>query len=360
MKKLRIQTPSSDYTAHIGRGQIDTIPAALKAAYPKSRFALITDDNVGALYGARFAAACDAAGLDCLTIRVAPGEKTKNLSVFGDILRQLAQHGFNRADVIVAFGGGVVGDLAGFVAAVYLRGVRYVQVPTTLLAQIDSSVGGKTAINIPEGKNLIGAFHHPSAVYIDADFLTTLPPGDFASGMAELIKYAMIRDTDMMQTLEQIGRITADTPVLPELIVRCLEIKRNIVAADELDKGERMLLNFGHTIGHALERIGAARGIPITHGQGVARGMAVITAASERRGETEPGTTNRLLDLLVKAELPTDTEGFDQEEILDGILVDKKNIADTLNIILVSHPGGGFIKTIRRDEMSGYLSEGGL
>lgn len=355
MAKLRIQTPSSDYTAHIGRGFIDTIPAALKAAYPKSRVALITDENVDALYGARFKKACDAAGLDFLSIRVAPGEKTKNLGVFGDILRQLAQHSFNRADVIVAFGGGVVGDLAGFIAAVYLRGVRYVQIPTTLLAQIDSSVGGKTAVNIPEGKNLVGAFHHPSAVYIDTDFLRTLPDGDFAGGMAELIKYAMIRDADMMATLEHSGHITADSPVLPELIVRCLEIKRDIVAADELDKGERMLLNFGHTIGHALERIGAARGIPITHGQGVARGMAAITAASERRGETQPGTTQRLLHLLKAAGLPVNTDGFKQSEILEGIFVDKKNIADTLNIILVSQPGGGFIKTIHRDDMPGYL-----
>jgi 3-dehydroquinate synthase len=169
----------------------------------------------------------------------------------------------------------------------------------------------------------------------------------------------MIRDAIMMATLEHSGCITASTPVLPELIVRCLEIKRDIVAADELDKGERMLLNFGHTIGHALERIGAARGIPITHGQGVARGMAVITAASERRGETESGTTRRLLHLLNTAGLPTNTDGFDPQEILDGIFIDKKNIADTLNIILVSRPGGGFIKTIHRDDMSGYLSEGG-
>ena len=355
MKSIRIQTPTSDYMAHTGRNLMDTVPAQLAAAYPKSRFAVVTDENVHARYGQRFAEACDAAGLDCTVIRVAPGEKSKSLDVFGDILRRLAQSGFNRADVIVALGGGVVGDLAGFVAAAYLRGVQYIQIPTTLLAQIDSSVGGKTAVNIPEGKNLVGAFHHPSAVYIDTDYLTTLPVDDFAGGMAEMIKYAMIRDADMMAALEQSARITAASPLLPDLIVRCLEIKRDIVAADEMDKGERMLLNFGHTIGHALERIGARRGIPITHGQGVARGMAVITAASERLGLTESGTSERLADLLQKTGLPTDTSGFDKQELLEGIFIDKKNIADTLNIILVSDPGSGFIQKISRDEMISYL-----
>ena len=355
MKSIRIKTPTSDYMAHIDSGHMDSIPAQLAAAYPKSRFAVITDENVHALYGGRFAAACDAAGLDYAVIRVAPGEKTKSIAAFGDILRRLAQDGFNRADVIVALGGGVVGDLAGFVAAAYLRGVRYVQIPTTLLAQIDSSVGGKTAVNIPEGKNLVGAFHHPSAVYIDTDLLTTLPGDDFAGGMAEMIKYAMIRDADMMAALEQSDPITAVSPLLPDLIVCCLEIKRDIVAADEMDKGERMLLNFGHTIGHALERIGGVRGIPITHGQGVAIGMAVITAASERLGLTEPGTAQRITSLLQKTGLPMDTNGFDKQEIRKGILIDKKNIADTLNIILVSAPGRGFIKKISRDEITDYL-----
>ena len=355
MNNIHIKTPTSDYMAHIAGGHMDTIPAQLKAEYPKSRFAVITDENVHALYGARYATACDAAGLDYTVIRVAPGEKTKNLTVFGDILRRLAQGGFNRADVIVALGGGVVGDLAGFVASAYLRGVRYVQIPTTLLAQIDSSVGGKTAVNIPEGKNLIGAFHHPSTVYIDTHYLRTLPSDDFAGGMAEMIKYAMIRDADMMAALEQSAPITAGSPQLPKLIVRCLEIKRDIVAADEMDKGERMLLNFGHTIGHALERIGGMNDIPITHGQGVARGMAAITSASERLGLTEPGTAQRITDLLQKTGLPTDTSGFEKKDILKGILIDKKNIADTLNIILVSAPGRSFIKKIGRDEMISYL-----
>ena len=352
---LTVKTAARQYDICVEPGLMNSVPARLKEAFPKSRFVIISDDNVYDIYGQMITDLFLDSGLDHNIITVAPGEKSKSISVYADILSRLAQEKYNRADVIVAFGGGIVGDLAGFVAASYLRGVPYVQIPTTLLSQIDSSVGGKTAVNIPEGKNLVGAFYQPSAVYIDTDFLRTLPPQDFADGMAELIKYALIRDGEMFDTLENAGKINAGSEILKSLILRCLEIKRDVVSADEFDKGERMILNFGHTIGHGLERMGARGGTAVTHGQGVARGMAAITAASEKLGQTTPGTAARIIGVLKKTGLPHTIEGFDKQEILKGIFVDKKNLADTLSLILIKEPGQVFIHKIKRNQMSDYI-----
>ena len=335
MKRITVKTAKNEYTLSVGRGFKHQVAGYLKNDYPKSKFAIVTDDNVSALYEKQITKTFDDLRLRYDVISIKPGEKSKSVSVFSEITSFLAQRNYNRADVIVALGGGVVGDLAGFVASAYLRGVSFVQIPTTLLAQIDSSVGGKTAINIPEGKNLVGAFYQPSAVYIDMDFLTTLQDEDFADGMAELVKYAVIKDAQMFEALQNAGTITADSPILQDLIVKCLQIKRDVVTLDEFDKGERMKLNYGHTIGHGLERMCAQSGRHITHGQGVARGMVAITAASERLGQTQAGTTKRIIEVLEKQGLPTNIDGFDKDEILKGILVDKKNMADKLNIILI-------------------------
>ncbi len=354
MDILNIKAGTSDYNVNIESGLRHSIAKELKKAYPKSRFAVITDDNVFSIYGRQIKESFTAQGLDHEIISVAPGEKTKSFGVLADIASRLAQAKYNRADVIVAIGGGVVGDLAGFAASVFLRGISYVQVPTTLLSQIDSSVGGKTAVNIPEGKNLVGAFYHPKAVYIDTEFLQTLSSEIFADGMAEMIKYALIRDKEMFGILEQ-NDISAKSEMLKDMIIRCLAIKRDVVAADEKDKGERMILNFGHTIGHSLERICAGTKRNITHGQGVACGMAVITAASERLGETQKGSTARIVDVLKKNGLPFSIDDFDKQDILNGIFVDKKNVADKLNIILIKKPGSVFIKQITKQEMTNYL-----
>ncbi|MBT3318755.1 MAG: 3-dehydroquinate synthase [Clostridia bacterium] len=355
MKSITVKTAQNEYILSVGRGFKHKIAGLLKETYPKSKFAIITDDNVSALYEKEIAKTFDELDLRYDVITIKPGEKSKSMSVFSDINSFLAQKNYNRADVIVALGGGVVGDLAGFVASAYLRGISFVQIPTTLLAQIDSSVGGKTAINIPEGKNLVGAFYQPSAVYIDMDFLTTLKSVDFADGMAELIKYAAIKDAQMFETLEESDKIDANSEILEELIVRCLQIKRDVVIEDELDRGERMKLNYGHTIGHGLERMCAKSGRHITHGQGVARGMAAITAASEALGQTLPGTTERIIAVLKKQELPTDIDGFDKDEILQGILVDKKNMAEMLNIILIDEIGKVYIHEINSGEVERYL-----
>ncbi len=355
MNTLTMHAGTSTYPVYIENGLLDTFAAGLREMFPKSRFAVITDTTVHGLYGSRVAAALDALGLRYHIFTVQPGETAKSADTFAMLLSSLAQHSYNRADVVIALGGGVVGDLSGFVAAVYLRGIRYVQIPTTLLAQIDSAVGGKTAINLPEGKNLVGAFHQPSAVFVDSDVLQTLPQADFADGMAELIKYALIKDADMFSQLEAEAAVDAHSDSLPSLITRCLSIKRDVVAADERDTGERMLLNFGHTIGHGIERLCASQKLPITHGRAVAIGMTAITAASERMGLTALGTTERIIRVLKKAGLPHDISVFSKEDILKGILVDKKTVADTLHLVLVSEAGKSFLHRIPQSEMSSFI-----
>ena len=355
MQSITIKTRQNEYNVNVGRGFKGEIAQTLAEDYPKSKFAIITDENVSKLYIDEFTKGFRQNGRQFEVITLEPGEKSKSMAQFEKAVRLLAGKNYNRADVVVALGGGVPGDLAGFVASAFLRGVSYVQVPTTLLAQIDSSVGGKTAVNIPEGKNLVGAFYHPSAVYIDMDFLATLPDADFADGMAELIKYALIKDEQMFSQLELSGRIDAGSQMLEELVVKCLKIKRDVVMADELDKGERMKLNFGHTIGHGLERMSAEAGMNITHGQGVAIGMAAITAASERKGQTEEGTAKRITCVLEKQGLPVSVLQFSKDEILKGILVDKKNIADKINLILINKPGSSFIYPVEASAAKEYI-----
>jgi 3-dehydroquinate synthase len=354
MNKLVVKTKTSEYTIIIAPGLMASVPQRLMTMFPKSRFAVITDETVRRLFGPPLEEAFAQAGR-CHVFTIPPGEASKNIAAFGQLLSQLAQHKFNRADVIVALGGGVVGDLAGFIAACYLRGVQCVQIPTTLLAQIDSSVGGKTGVNLPEGKNLAGAFHQPSAVFIDPALLSTLPDADFADGMAELIKYALIRDSNMFALLENEPPVTADSSQLESLIVRCVSIKRDVVMADEKDTGERMLLNFGHTIGHAIERICAKQGVPMTHGKAIAMGMVAIAAAGECKGLTKPGTASRIEDVLYKTGLPSSLAGFDREDILDAILVDKKNMADMLHLVMVSEPGRSFLHRIPSATLPDYL-----
>lgn len=343
------------YTVQVGAGLLERLPEQLYEAYPQSKFALVTDEHVAALYAAALSDGLKRAGAPCHTFSVAPGEGSKSMGTLSRLLGELAQYAYSRSDVVVALGGGVVGDLAGFAASVYLRGVTLVQVPTTLLAQIDSSVGGKTAVNLPEGKNLVGAFYPASLVCADIQTLRTLPAEVFADGMAELIKYALISDADMFARLEHGKPVTAASPELPELVARCVDIKRGVVETDERDTGERMVLNFGHTIGHSIERLCARRGLPMTHGRGVALGMAAIARAGERMGLTEKGTAERIVSVLQKYGLPHDTGEYDADELLRGIAVDKKNLAQKLNLVMISEPGEAFLHRIDAREMEDYL-----
>ena len=241
MREIVVQAGASRYAVEIGAGLIKELPARLRDMFPKTRFAIVTDENVAALYAGELTDALTHSGVQHRMFTVAPGEGSKSMETLSRLFSGFAQEGFTRSDVVVALGGGVVGDLAGFAASVYLRGVKYVQIPTTLLAQIDSAVGGKTAVNLPEGKNLVGAFYQPAFVCADTETLRTLPAEAFADGMAELIKYALIRDADVFVQLEEGPVVTADSPELMDLVARCVAIKRDVVGADERDTGERMI-----------------------------------------------------------------------------------------------------------------------
>ncbi|MFA9380225.1 MAG: 3-dehydroquinate synthase [Acetanaerobacterium sp.] len=275
------------------------------------------------------------------------GEQSKSLTELSAIYSFLVRAKVTRTDIVVALGGGVVGDLAGFAAATYLRGVEYVQIPTTLLAQVDSSVGGKTAVDIPEGKNLAGAFWQPSLVLCDVAALDTLTPETFADGAAEVIKYGAIGDAALFERLCG-GALQTDTAAI---IARCIDIKREMVEQDEFDNGARALLNFGHTLGHAVER---ESGYTVTHGRAVAIGMALMTAASERRGFTKTGSTARIIDCLARHALPVESP-YALGTLFPHCLSDKKRTDDDITLIFIREIGDAFTHRVKTDVFKGIL-----
>ena len=315
---------------------------------PGARAMLISDSNVYPLFGEKVAASLREAGFRVFSCTFPAGEQSKQLSTVEGFYRALAENHFTRSDFVVALGGGVTGDMAGFAAATFLRGIDFVQVPTSLLAQVDSSVGGKTGVDLPFGKNLVGAFHQPRLVLIDPDTLDALPPHFFADGMGEVIKYGCIRDKDLFENLEK-----QDVKEhLEEVIFRCVDCKRRIVEADALEKGERMLLNFGHTLGHAMEKLRDFQGL--SHGEAVGIGMVLISQAGEKAGLTLPGTADRIAALLEKYGLPTKTTDT-PAELAAAASLDKKNAGDNLHLILLQTIGASYIHTIPTAELQEFL-----
>jgi len=269
------------------------------------------------------------------------GEPTKSIESYGEALRFLAQHSLNRDGAVFAYGGGVIGDLAGFVAASYLRGIDFYQIPTTLLAMVDSSVGGKTGLNLPEGKNLVGAFWQPKGVYIDTALLTSLPAREFAAGMAEVVKYGMLADAGLFHELEQLGGLDADASRLPGIVRRCCAIKAGIVAADEKEtagSGGRALLNLGHTFAHAIENV-AGYG-DYLHGEAVAIGLVLAGRLSEELGRTGPDTTERVEKLLKAHHLPTSLRAeLPVDRLMRAMQRDKKTKGGRLRFVILEQLG---------------------
>lgn len=309
---------------------------------------LLTDETVGGLYLDTVRDSLVAAGFAVTPYVVPVGEGSKSTETYLQVVSFLAAHGFTRSDAIVALGGGVVGDLGGFCAASYLRGIGFVQIPTTLLACVDSSVGGKTAVNLPEGKNLLGAFYQPWLVLCDPQVLRTLTPAIYADGMAEVIKYGMIRDRALFDALE---RGEADDAAI---IKRCVSIKRDVVEADERDHGCRQLLNYGHTVGHAVEKFSH---FGISHGSAVAIGMAIVSRAMAAMGTASPEDCERLTALLQKHHLPIACE-FTPQELYQAALNDKKRANDTLGLIVVPSIGEGQVHKIPVTELLNYIEMG--
>lgn len=324
MKKI-IVSASTEYAVLIGSGLLARSGEEVKKRIAPCRAAVITDSSVAELYAQTVESSLQNAGFSCCRFVFPAGEGSKNITVLSDILEFLAEQEMTRQDIIVALGGGVVGDIAGFAAAVYQRGIRFIQIPTTFLAAVDSSVGGKTAIDLKAGKNMAGAFYQPHLVLCDTDTLKTLPENVFADGIAETLKYGIIGNKELFDK-------TADGAFRKDLegtIEACVKMKRDIVTEDEFDTGNRRLLNLGHTLGHAIEK---KSGFALSHGHAVAIGLHLIARAAEQRGIAQSGLAETIRRTLLANDLPVETD-FPPEEIAEAMLLDKKRRGDYISFV---------------------------
>ncbi len=340
MPAVTVNLGSRSYDVRIEAGLLSGLGAAV-AAMPKARAAVvISDSTVAGLYGQAAIDSLRQAGLAAALAQFPAGEASKTLATYSRLFDDLfaAKPAVDRDTIIVALGGGVTGDLAGFVAATALRGLRFVQCPTTLLADVDSSVGGKTGVDHHAGKNLIGAFHQPSAVLIDVETLATLPKAEISTGLAECVKHGIIRDWSLLDFIDanRDAIMAADAEVMTQLVARNVAIKAAVVSADERESGERAHLNFGHTIGHAIETL-AGYG-QLSHGQAVALGMVAACRLAVKRGLIDTATADRVEGLLERLALPTAWQG-DPQAVLEIMRHDKKNQGGRIRMVLPTGPG---------------------
>lgn len=338
------------YNIVIDKGILPKSGDMIKEVTSAERVAVITDDTVDKLYSDVVMKSLSDAGFETFKFVFPHGEKSKNISTFSSILEFLAESGLTRTDALVALGGGVVGDVAGFAAASYLRGIDFIQIPTTLLACVDSSVGGKTAIDLKAGKNLAGAFYQPKLVIADFETLSTLTDGIFADGMAEVIKYGVIFDKAFFEFL----RDNEAKDNLEYVITRCVELKRDIVNADEKEKGVRALLNFGHTVGHAIEK---CSGYKIPHGSAVAVGMVIISRAAYKCSFCDENCTDIIASLNKKYSLPVSTD-FSASELSSAAMADKKRAGDKIKLIIPEALGNCVIKSVPTSELEKIIGKG--
>ena len=343
---------SREYEVLVERGLLSRCGELVKAATKAKKAVVIAGDIVYPLYGARVEQSLKAAGFDVLHYVLPHGEQAKTLENYGKLLEFLSRNHITRTDVLVALGGGVTGDLTGFAAATYQRGMDFVQIPTTLLAAVDSSVGGKTAVNLPTGKNQVGCFYQPALVLCDPDVLSTLPEEEFRCGCAEVIKYGVLGSRTFFEELKA-------TPIEAQLeyvICTCVEMKRDIVNQDEFDRGLRQLLNLGHSFGHAVE---ACSHFGVLHGHAVAIGIAAITRAAVAKGYCSEETLQEVLDILDQYHLPTST-GFGLEEMAEAALTDKKLTGGAMHLVVPEEIGRCAILSVPTEEIKDWMKAGGI
>jgi 3-dehydroquinate synthase len=324
--------------ALVGSDLLEQLGERIGKYLPRTTSAIISDSNVASLFGDRVRRSLTSTNFRPTLITIPAGEKSKTLKQAGAICDQMIAAGLDRQSFVVGLGGGMVGDISGFVAAIYDRGIPHVQIPTTLLAMVDSSIGGKTGVNTADGKNLLGAFHHPSLVIDDVEVLKTLPPREFNQGFAEIIKHAVIADAEMFGALK--NDQANDALALQSLIKRNIEIKSKIVAKDERDQtGDRAILNFGHTIGHAIERAGDYR--KFLHGEAVSLGIVAACAISIRKAGLSPDERDSIVDLLQQFNLPTQLpKAFPREKIFETLKFDKKFEGGNVRFVVTPRIGG--------------------
>lgn len=348
MRTVRVET-GKPYDINIERGIIDKCGEYVKALSKAEKTIVISDSNVAPLYQWRVVNSLQKEGCKVKTYTFKAGEASKHIGTITEMLSAMADFKMTRKDLVIALGGGVTGDMAGFAAACYMRGVDFIQIPTSLLAQVDSSVGGKTGVDLPQGKNLVGAFHQPIAVLIDPDTLTTLSDKFISDGMAEVIKYGCIKDKDLFENLEKQNAMEH----IEDIIEICVSIKRDVVNRDEKESGERKLLNFGHTLGHAIEKIYNFTGI--THGMAVAVGMVLIAKAGEKQGITEKGTAFKISKLCEKYGLPTSDSATFEEMSLEA-QGDKKSSGNSVDLVLLNSIGDSFTKAVEHEKLCDFIT----
>lgn len=349
MKKVCVSA-SKNYEVLIGRHLLTTVGQQAAALGGVQKVMVVSESNVWPLHGGTVAGSLEQDGFQVSHFVFPAGEASKNANVYLDLLNCLAEYRLSRSDLIVALGGGVVGDLAGFAAATYLRGIRLIQLPTTLLSAVDSSVGGKTAIDLPVGKNLVGAFYQPSLVLCDTDCLNTLPEDIFRDGCAEVIKYGILYDASLFSLLGSSG---IGFP-REEVIARCVELKRDVVAQDEFDTGLRMKLNLGHTVGHAIE---AESHFKLSHGKAVAIGTAIVARASCALGLCGEDVKDAIVDTLQKFGLPTSC-CFSSEVLAAAAVSDKKRSGGTVKLIVPRQIGRCDIRPTPVEELEVFIKAG--
>lgn len=346
MTEIAVNT-GKPYKVHIGSGIIGTVGDEMKKLGIGGKTLIVSDDNVASLWIEPVKASLVASGFEVYDFVIPHGESSKNADNLIAILNFAAENSFSRSDTFVALGGGVVGDLCGFAAATYMRSIGFVQIPTSLLAAVDSSVGGKTAIDLDAGKNLAGAFHQPKLVICDIDCFDTLPDEEFANGMGEVIKYGMFCDSELLDMLGNDIDIQAT-------VARCVSIKARVVEADEFEKGERAFLNFGHTVAHAIEVLS---GYSTPHGSAVAAGMVAITKACTAKGICEAEVLDILLSLLKKYNLP-DRFDYSVDDIYSATLKDKKNANGSITLVLPTEKGKSILKKCDYSELKEIITLG--
>lgn len=350
MTTIDVNTGRS-YVVEIGNGLLPQLGQRMNRILPKAqRIAVVTDTNVEKLYASQLVSTLRSEGYSVVLFSFPAGEASKTGETYLSLLEFLADSGITRSDALVALGGGVVGDLCGFAASSYLRGVPFVQVPTTLLAAVDSSVGGKTAIDLRAGKNLAGAFYQPSLVLCDLDTFSTLPKQVFSDGCAEVIKYGMLGSQDLLDRL-RMGALTHD---LEGIVSQCVTMKRDIVERDEFETGDRQLLNLGHTLGHAIEKCSA---YTVSHGQAVAIGMMLITRSAVKKGLCPPQVLTDLSALLTQFSLPTECKDS-ADALLTAALGDKKREGGQITLIIPTGPGHCIRHRVAVEELPSWIEMG--
>lgn len=338
MKQLRVDLKDNGYDIIIKKGIINNIADFLQTSAEK--IFIITDNNVAELYLDALEKSLKQANFDVCSMVLPAGEKTKSFDSLIKIYEKMVDFNMTRTDMVITFGGGVIGDLGGFASATYHRGIDYVQIPTTLLSQVDSSVGGKVGVDLPEGKNLAGSFYQPKRVIIDPSLLETLSDYYFTDGMGEVIKYGCIRDAELFDLICECGNRQNIMAHIEDVIFKCCQIKVAIVQADERDLGERMLLNFGHTYGHALEKFYNYE--KIGHGQAVGVGMYYVTCISEKLGQTYAGTSEKIKNALKMFGLPWN-DNANSKKVIMAVAKDKKNLGKRFMAVVLTQIGSAYL-----------------